>query len=94
MELIRGPKWYFVIYHFWTSYEIQKGCRNFDQQEVPLSKDNFDDDNSWLIRDTMEEEIRQATNKINPLKTLGPYGMHVIFTKNAAHTLQEHLSHV
>lgn len=48
-------------------------------QAIPLSKDISDEDDEWLIRDAMEDEIRQAVTQILPLKNPSPSGMQAIF---------------
>lgn len=47
-------------------------------QAVLLPKD-ICDDNRWLTREATNEEILRVVNQINPLKTLGPSGIHIIF---------------
>lgn len=50
---------------------------------VPLSEDILDDNNRWVTRDTVEDEILQAVRLITP----GPDGWHAIFSKNVGTSL-------
>lgn len=38
------------------------------QQTAPLLKDICDDDDRWLIQETIDEDISQVVNQINHLK--------------------------
>lgn len=51
------------------------------QQAFPLTQDITSTDNIWLIREVLEEEVRQLVFQITSSKAPGPDDIHAIFYK-------------